>query len=252
VSGAVPRPTPHVTALHESRQWLVDDHAHAVREGAEAPHVVTAPGAETLEGFLEKLASDAPAPGGGAAAAVTVALAAALVAMVCRVTARRDAGAPPAMGETATEADTLRAAALGLGADDSTAYARVLEARRRAPAERATAVADALRHATEVPVATARMARDVLARCMRVAPLARASTLSDLNVASALAWAGLEAGAGTARTNLAEAEDAEYVTATLTEIARLTDEGARLRQRVAEALAARTSAGPITNAVSQL
>lgn len=213
---------------------------------------MTAPAAETLEGFLAKLASDAPAPGGGAAAAVTVALAAALVAMVCRVTRRHDPGAAPAMDETATEADTLRGAALGLGAEDSTAYTRVLDARRRPPAERAAAVAKALRHATEVPVATARMARDVLARCTRVAPLARASTLSDLDVASALAWAGLEAGAGTARTNLAEAADAEYVAATLTDIARLIHEGAGLRQRLAEAIGARTQGGPITNAVNQL
>jgi len=213
---------------------------------------VTAPAAETLEEFLGKLASAAPAPGGGAAAAVAVALAAALVAMVCRVTVRRDPGASPAMGESATGADTLRAAALALGEDDSAAYARVLEARRRPPAERATALADALRRAIEVPVAIARTARDVLARCVRAAPLARASTLSDLNVASALAWAGLEAGVGTARTNLAEADDAQYVTTTRAEVSRLIDEGAELRRRLADAIAARTPGGPTTNAVSHL
>jgi formiminotetrahydrofolate cyclodeaminase len=211
--------------------------------GVPAVAVVTAPSGETLDGFLRALASDAPAPGGGAAAAVTVALAAALVAMVCRVTTRRDPGAPSILAETAEEADGLRGAALELAAADASAYARVLDARRRPHAERAAAEAEALRHATDVPVATARRARDVVSRCVRVAPFARSSTLSDLGVGAALAWAGLEAGAMTARTNLAEAADSEYVGAVLADLAHLVDEGSTLRQRLADTLAERTQGG---------
>jgi hypothetical protein len=46
------------------------------------------------------------------------------------------------------------------------------------------------------------------------------------------AWAVLDAGAGTARSNLAEVEDGEYVTTALTALARLIDEGATLRGRL--------------------
>lgn len=210
---------------------------------------MTAAGTETLEEFLGALASEAPAPGGGAAAAVALALAAALVAMVCRVTARRDPGAPPLIGETAAEADTLRARALALAADDSAAYAGVLDARRRTGDERAAAVAEALRHATTVPVAVAALARDVLVRCVRVAPPARVSTLSDLGVASSLAWAALEAAARTARTNLADAADAEYVAATLVDLARLIDEGAERRRSLGDLLDASAAGERITSAV---
>lgn len=42
-------------------------------------------GTESLERFLDRLASDEPAPSGGAAAAVAAALAAALVAMAARL-----------------------------------------------------------------------------------------------------------------------------------------------------------------------
>ena len=203
------------------------------------PAVVTAPGALTLEDFLRDLASDAPAPGGGAAAATAVGLAAALVAMVCRVTTRRDVGAPALLAETAAEADELRTAALDLAAADATAYGRVLDARRRPVPERSAAVDEALRHATDVPVATVRLARDVLSRCVRIAPCARASTLSDLGVGGSLAWAGLEAGTLTARTNLAEAADAGYVAVVRRELSQIGDEGAALRQRLADTLAER-------------
>jgi formiminotetrahydrofolate cyclodeaminase len=194
---------------------------------------------ETIDGFLARLASDAPAPGGGAAAALAVALGAALVAMVCRVTRKRQPDAPAAIDETAEGADRLREAALRLGAEDSNAYARVLEARRQAPERRPVAVAEALKRATDVPVATARAGRDVLAAGAEVAALARISVLNDLDVAAALAWAGLEAGAATARSNLTEVEDEAYVTQMLKALARLIDEGARLRRQLGEVVVER-------------
>jgi formiminotetrahydrofolate cyclodeaminase len=194
---------------------------------------------ETLDVFLTRLASDAPAPGGGAAAALAAAMGAALVAMACRVTRRREPDAPALVDETAAAADRLRAAAVSLGAEDSAAYARVVEARRRPPAERAAALSDALKQATEVPLAVARVARDVLAAGARVAPRARPSALSDLGVAASLAWAALEAGAGTARSNLAQMDDAEYVGTALAALARLIDEAAPLRRRLAALIAER-------------
>ena len=41
---------------------------------------------ETIGGWLDELASSAPAPGGGAAGALEVAVGAALVEMVCNLT----------------------------------------------------------------------------------------------------------------------------------------------------------------------
>ena len=42
--------------------------------------------AETVKGFLDALASDAPTPGGGAVAALSGATGAALISMVCNLT----------------------------------------------------------------------------------------------------------------------------------------------------------------------
>ena len=190
--------------------------------------------AETLEDFLARLASEAPTPAGGTAAAVTVAAAAALVGMVGRVTLTREPATAVVAKETVEAADRLRGAALELGLEDSAAYVRLIEARRQPPAARPAAVAAALEHATDVPVAIARAARDVLVAAAEVGAVARASTLSDLSVAAALAWAGLEAGVATARTNLAACEDEAYARDALTGLARLIDEAAALRRRILE------------------
>jgi len=187
--------------------------------------------AETLEEFLARVASEAPTPAGGAVAALTVAASAALVAMVGRVTLAREPGAAEVARETVETADRLRLAATELGIEDSAAYTRLLEARRQDPAERSAAVATALRRATDVPVAITRAARNVLAAAARLTEVARVSTLSDLSVATTLAWAALEAGAVTARSNLAVSEDEGYARDGLTELARLIDEGAALRRR---------------------
>jgi len=196
--------------------------------------------AESVDDFLARLASDDPAPGGGAAAALAVAIAAALVSMVGRVTLRREPGAPPLVSETVETADRLRTAATDLGTQDSAAYAEVVAARRRPADERAPAVAAALKHATDVPITIAATARDVLAAATRIAPAARPSALSDLGVAAALAWAALEAGTATARSNLVVAEDETYTRGAFAQLARLIDEGATLRRCVTDIVAERS------------
>lgn len=185
--------------------------------------------------FLDDLASAAPAPGGGAAAGLAGALAAALVAMVCRVTARRE---PPGaeLLEAARRADELRGRLARLTADDATAYGAVLAARR---AHDPAAAEAALARATEVPLAVARSAADVLALAGEVAPAARASALGDLGVALALATAALDGATITARANVAEMAGAARARAAGAEIDGLVADGQARRSRAAAAIARR-------------
>ncbi|MFY9781061.1 MAG: cyclodeaminase/cyclohydrolase family protein, partial [Candidatus Baltobacteraceae bacterium] len=69
---------------------------------------------ETLEDYLDALASASPTPGGGSAAAVAGAAAGALVAMVARITAANPkyAERSAAARDLAERADALRAALL--------------------------------------------------------------------------------------------------------------------------------------------
>jgi formiminotetrahydrofolate cyclodeaminase len=187
----------------------------------------------SIDGFLDALASAAPTPGGGAAAALSGALGAALVAMVCRVTASR--GGDPALAGEADDADRCRAQLVKLAGDDAAAYGAVIAARRAAPDARAAA----LERATRVPVEIATAAHAVLVLAARVVTAARATAIGDLQVAAALAWGALDGAALTARLNLRELADAEFRRASADRLAWLVSQGEALRRRVSDAVAAR-------------
>jgi methenyltetrahydrofolate cyclohydrolase len=201
----------------------------------ERPAAASSPG--SLEAFLADLGSAAPAPGGGAAAALSGALAAALVAMVCRVTAERDPAGREALTGVITTADALRHRLAGLVTEDMDAYRQVVEARRSGAG--AATVERALARATEVPVQLCRGSREVLGLCESVAPRARPSTLADLAVAAGLAWGALESGAVVARANLGAMADTPLSRGSEAELARLSGHGEEARQRVSETIAGR-------------
>jgi formiminotetrahydrofolate cyclodeaminase len=169
---------------------------------------------QTVDQFLDALADGTPTPAGGAACAVVAATAAGLAGMVARVIARRSADAR--WTSLATSADELRRTTLGLADRDAEAYRRVIEA-RRARAARARGVdasegtivpdvADALREATDVPLAVARAGSDLLSLCRELAGAVPAAMASDVSVAIALARAALEGSITTARSNVAGLE----------------------------------------------
>jgi methenyltetrahydrofolate cyclohydrolase len=187
--------------------------------------------------FLAELASASPAPGGGAAAALAGALAAALVAMVARVTIARDASVAAMMEETVSGADRLRDTLTRLVTEDADAYSRLVQSRATPPGS--STREDALRSATAVPLSISRHSREVLALCEAVAPRARASTVSDLGVAVALAWAALDSGASTVRANLKSVTDAEFREASEREVRTLLSDGEQARGRVSRMVAER-------------
>ncbi|HXJ81292.1 MAG TPA: cyclodeaminase/cyclohydrolase family protein [Candidatus Methylomirabilis sp.] len=192
--------------------------------------------AESVQEFLTALASGAPVPGGGAAGALCGAMAAALIAMVGRVTAARDASVKAETTAIVAQADELGEQLVRLATDDMDAYGRVVEARRSGSGPE---MERALVRATEVPMMLARRCQDVLTLTEALAPRARRSALSDLAVAGTLAWGALESGALTARANLSELADAEFVRMTEGELRALLEHGRDTRHRLLETIAAR-------------
>jgi methenyltetrahydrofolate cyclohydrolase len=123
-------------------------------------------GANTIEGFLEALASDAATPGGGAVAGLCGAAGAALISMVCRLTIGREAyeDAQDQMRGYLEEADGARGVFLELADRDAQAFEAVMSAFKmpkeddRQRAERSAAIQRAYEGAARVPLEIARRA----------------------------------------------------------------------------------------------
>ncbi|HET7296213.1 MAG TPA: glutamate formimidoyltransferase [Gemmatimonadales bacterium] len=183
----------------------------------------------SLDGWLDELAGGTPAPGGGSAAALAGAMAAALVAMVCRLTLGRKAYAAVTGQVEAVlrEAEDARRALRGLVELDAAAYGVVMTAyaiRKDVPG-RAHAIDDALLAAARTPLDTARRAARLVGLAKEVAQIGNKNARSDANVAQALARAALAGALENVRINVAGLSEPSKGQALL-------EEGARLEREV--------------------
>ena len=165
----------------------------------------------SLEEFLSRLASQAPTPGGGTAAAAAGAMGAALAEMVAALTLAREkfADSHGAMRSIAEAAATARREFLTLASEDAAAYDEVVAARRLPKdteplkAERAARLQTANRRATEVPLATARLAVGLLARLPELSEKGNPNAASDAGSAALLLEAAARGALLNVRINLA-------------------------------------------------
>jgi formiminotetrahydrofolate cyclodeaminase len=162
-----------------------------------------------LDAYLTALASREPVPGGGSAATLVGALAAALCAMVARITAAAPKHEAMHAGAEAiaTDADSLRARFLELRPADEAAFGGVVAAQALPRATddersaRSIALQRALAHAAEVPLEVAAAAVATFALAERTAALRNAHLASDVLCALHFARATLAASAENVRVN---------------------------------------------------
>jgi formiminotetrahydrofolate cyclodeaminase len=146
---------------------------------------------EPVRGFLDQLAARTPTPGGGGAAAVTGAMAAGLVAMAARFSARQ----LPEAGHLAEQADELRVRVAQLADTDAQAYAAVLEAFRRPGEAEAAQRQEALLGAALVPLEIAGIGARVAAMAMQVAEAGNPNLRGDAVTGAVLAAASARSAA---------------------------------------------------------
>jgi methenyltetrahydrofolate cyclohydrolase len=203
---------------------------------------------ETIGGWLDELASSAPAPGGGAAGALEVAVGAALVEMVCNLTIGKPAFAEHegTMTEARDRASTVRHQAVGLAAEDAEAFDAVIAAYRMPKeteaeaAARSARIQEALAAAADVPRRTAAAASEVVDLAERIVPGANPNLISDAAAAAAAARSALSSSLVNIDANRASITDpalqAELDEATLTiesDLARADAVVAAVRDRIA-------------------
>ncbi len=191
-------------------------------------------------GFLDAVAANTPAPGGGAVAALAGALAAALVAMVGRLTVgkRRYADVQEGMAEAVAQAEKLRAALTAGMDEDSAAFNAVMAAYKlpKATAEeqriRDTAIQAATVHAIEVPLATARTSLAALELALFVADKGNVNAVSDAATAAWMAMASIQSAALNVRVNAANLQDEAQRDAWLAELEAINARAHALLQEV--------------------
>mgnify|MGYP000313860668 CR=1 FL=1 len=177
-------------------------------------------------GFLDAVAANSAAPGGGAVAALAGALATALVAMVGRLTTgkRRYADVQDEMAEAVAQAEKLRAALTTAMDEDSAAFSAVMAAYRLPKATeeeqvaRNAAIQEAMTHAAEVPLATARTALEALELALLVAGKGNVNAASDAATAAWMAMASIQSAALNVRVNAASIHDAAQKATWLAEL----------------------------------
>jgi len=181
---------------------------------------------QPIRHFLDELASAAPTPGGGSAAAVIGAMSAALVSMVCRLTiGKKDhEGVEAPMRLALDEAEALRQRLTAMIEDDVQAFEALMAAYRQPRATdedklaRGLAIQQALKQATDVPLACASACAEVIALSQRIAPIGHRGVISDAGVAVLAAHAALRSAALNVYINIPSIKDPEFVRARRTRL----------------------------------
>jgi formiminotetrahydrofolate cyclodeaminase len=191
---------------------------------------------ETIDAYLDRLASADPTPGGGSAAAIVAAAGAALVAMVARITrGNAKAEARHALADALiAEADAARSDLLAARERDEHAYAGVVTAMALPKttddekAKRTVSLQSALRKAAEEPLLAASLAQRVLELAERALDLENAGLASDLGCAAAFAQSSVEACAFNVRVNHRFIKDTSFVASQAARLVAVEEESSRL------------------------
>ena len=158
---------------------------------------------ESIDEFLNRLASADPTPGGGSAAAVMGAAGAALVSMVCNVSIGKK-GYEAAEGElraVLAQSETLRRRLTGMVQDDVSAFDGLMAAYKLPKAtdddkaRRAHVIQASLERATQVPLDCARACGEVIALARRAGEQGYQHVISDAGVGVSAAYAALRSAA---------------------------------------------------------
>jgi len=169
--------------------------------------------------LLDAFASNQPVPGGGSAAALAGAVGASLFIMVAGLPKTRHGTDEEraALTEAAARLRPLRDELSSLIDRDSAAYTSVINAYRlpkSTDAEktaRGNAIDQAMRAATDAPLATMRACERVMREAEAIATSGAASAASDVAVGIELLKTAARGAGLNADTNLAAVKDAEYV-----------------------------------------
>lgn len=170
--------------------------------------------------FLDKLASDSPAPGGGAAAAISGAMGAALVSMVARLTIGKEGyeEVEEFFKEKLEKAEVFRKKLTELIDKDANAFSGVIAAFRlpkdteEQKTARSAKILSEYKVAAEIPFETCKICRSVIDLLIEMGTKGNKNALSDIGVGALCALSGLKSALHNVEINLGYigGKDPEY------------------------------------------
>lgn len=190
--------------------------------------------------FLDQVANGDPTPGGGSAAAYSGALAAALVAMVARITLgkKKYAEVQDRMAEIALQADKLRGQLEAAVQQDAAAFDQVMAVMKQPKEDpaRAQALEDATKQAAAVPLSVARLVIEVFALAAEAAEKGNTNAATDAGSAGAMARAALTSAGLNVKINATSVSDQDAAQGWLSELQQLETQAAAYEQRIRTAV----------------
>jgi formiminotetrahydrofolate cyclodeaminase len=181
---------------------------------------------DSIDDFLDGLASRDPTPGGGSAAAIMGAMGAALVSMVCNVSFGKKGcdSAEPELREVCAQSEALRVRLTGMVAQDVSAFDELMCA-YKLPKDtdeqkglRSQAIQSSLKRATEVPLACARDCAEVIRLSRRAGEHGYLGVISDAGVGVSAAYAAARSAALNVYINAPALKDRAFAERALAEL----------------------------------
>lgn len=174
---------------------------------------------QSIQVFLDQLASNSSTPGGGGAAAIMGAMGAALVSMVCNLTIGKEKykAVEDDLKAVLENSEKLRARLTDMIQADVEVFDRVMaaygmpKATDEEKAARSTEIQAALKAATDVPLECAKASAEVVRLSRSVAEKGNLNVISDAGVAVVAGFAALKAAALNVKINIGGINDAEFV-----------------------------------------
>ena len=154
---------------------------------------------QSISAFLDELASNSPTPGGGGAAAIMAAIGAALASMVCNLTLGKKSyeKGDVELQDALKKANALSCQLSDMSQADADAFNGVMSAYGMAKesdeekSARSEAIQAALKEATDVPLACAKLAREVMNISKLVAEKGNKNAITESGISVLVAYAAL-------------------------------------------------------------
>jgi formiminotetrahydrofolate cyclodeaminase len=202
---------------------------------------------DSLQNYLDTLASKSATPGGGSAAALMGAQAAALTSMVCNLTIGKPkyAEVETEMRELLEKSEVLRESLTEMIKADVNVFNRLM-ATYGLPKEtddekvaRSSAIQTVLKDATDVPLACAKACAEVIALSQIAAEKGSAVVISDAGVAVMSGYAALKSAALNVYINAASLKDREFADKKIAELTAILNNAEVASQEIYELVKSR-------------